>query len=57
MKRIGGNHQDVWGHDHKIIRTEWKCALPKDNTSFEMRRMTTRTDQLLHIAEATGSKS
>ena len=56
MKRIGDSHQDVWDHDHKIIRTEWIGALAEDCTSFEMRRMTTRTDQLLHIAEATGSK-
>ena len=56
IKRIRDSHQDVWGHDHKIVRTEWKCALVEDCTSFEMRRMMTRTDQLLHIAKATGSK-
>ena len=56
MKRIGDSHQDIWGHDHKIVRTEQKCALVEDHTSFEMRRMMTRTDQLLHIAEATGSR-
>ena len=56
MKRIRDSHQDVWGHDHKIIRTEQKCALSEDCTSFEMRRMTTRPNQLLHIAEAMGSK-
>ena len=56
MKRITDSHQDVWGHDHKVVRTEWKCTLAEDCTSFEMRRMTTRTDQLLYIAEATGSK-
>ena len=56
MKRIGDSHQDMWSHDHKIIRREWKHALAEDHTSFEMRRMTTRTDQLLCIAEATGSK-
>ena len=44
------------GHDHKIIRVKWKCALADDPTSFRMRRMATRTDQLHHIAEATGSK-
>ena len=56
MKRIGDSHQDVWGHYHKIIRIEWKCALAEDCTSFEMKRMATRTDQLVCIAEATGSK-
>ena len=38
----------MWGHYHKIIRTE--------HTSFKLRRMASRTNQLLHIAEATGSK-
>ena len=56
MKTIGDNCQDVWGHDHKIVRTKWKHALVDDCTSFEMRRMATRTNQLLHLAEATGSK-
>ena len=37
MKRIMGGHQDVWGHNHKIVRAEWKCALADDHTSFEMR--------------------
>ena len=54
-KRIGDSHQDVWGHDHKIIRTEQKHVLGDDHTSFKM-RMTTRTDQLFCIAEAPGSK-
>ena len=56
IKRIGDSHQDVWGHNHKIIRTEQKHALVDDNTSFKMRRMAARTDQLLHIAETTSSK-
>ena len=56
MKRIGDSCQDVWGHDHKTTRTEQKCTLVDEHTFFEMRRMTTRTDQLLHTAEATGSK-
>ena len=55
MKRIRHSHQDVWGHDHKIVRTEQKHALVEDCTSFEMKRMTTKTDQLLCIVEATGS--
>ena len=56
MKRIGDSFQDIWGHDHKITRTEQKCTLLEDPNSFEMKRMTTRTDQLLHVAEAIGSK-
>ena len=46
----------MWGHKHKITRTEWKCALAEDHTSFEMRQKMTRTDQLLCIAKARGSK-
>ena len=56
IKRIGDSHQDIWGCDNKMIRTEQKYTLVEDYTSFQMRRMTTRTDQLLCIAEATGSK-
>ena len=44
MKRIGDSHQGIWSHDHKVIRTEWKHVLAENHTSFEMRRMTTRTD-------------
>ena len=54
MKRFRDSHWDVWGHDHKISRTEQKCTLAEDCSSFEMRRMTTRTDQLFCIVEATG---
>ena len=50
------SHQEIWGHDHKIIRTELIHALAEDHTSFGIRRMTARTDQLLCIAKATGSK-
>ena len=47
----------TWGgNNHKIVRTEWKHTLVEDSTSFEMCKMTTGTDQLLCIAEATGSK-
>ena len=35
MKRIRESHQNIWSHDHKIVRTEWKCALVEDCTSFE----------------------
>ena len=57
IKRIRDSCQDVWGHDHKIIRTEWKHALAEDHTSLKMRWMTRRTNQLLCVAEATGSKN
>ena len=56
QKRINDSHQDIGGNDHKIIRTEQKCALVEDCTSFEMCRMMMRAEQLLHIAEGTGSK-
>ena len=56
MKRIEGGHQDMWGHDHEIIRAEQKWAIADDHTSFEMRWITTRTDQLICIAETTGFK-
>ena len=39
MKRIRDSNQDVWSHDHKIIRTEQKPALVDDHTSFKMRGM------------------
>ena len=55
-KRINDSYQGVWGNDHKIVRTERKHSLTEYCTSFEMQRMRTRTDQLLHIAEDTGSK-
>ena len=56
IKRIGDSHQAIWGHDQKTVRSEWKCALVEDCTAFEMRRMMTRTDQLICIVEATGSR-
>ena len=36
LKRIGESHQDVWGHHHESIRTEWKHTLVEDHNSFEM---------------------
>ena len=45
QKRINNSHQDIWGNDHKINRTEQKHALAEDHTSFKMQIMTTRTDQ------------
>ena len=56
LKRIRKSHQDMWGHDHKSIRTEWDHTLAEDHNFFEMWKMMVRTDQLLHITEATGSK-
>ena len=56
QKRINYSCHDVWEIDHKIIRTEQKHGLAEDCTFFEMQRMTTMTNQLLHIAEAPGSK-
>ena len=37
IKRIEGGPQDVYGHNHEIIRAKWKCALADDCISFEMR--------------------
>ena len=56
LKRFCKSHQDVWGHDHKSIRTEQDHTLVEEHNSFEMWKMMVRTDQLLCIAEATGSK-
>ena len=56
MQRTGDSHQDILGHDVAIVRSEQKCALAKDWDSFEMQEIMVRTDQLLHIVEATDSK-
>ena len=56
LKRIRDCHQDAWGHDLAIVKSEQKHTLAKDQDSFKMQRMAVRTDQLLHIMEATGSK-
>ena len=56
MNRIQDSHQDMWGHDNKIIRTKWKCTLVDDCISFKMRGMSIRTNQLLCIAKAMGSE-
>ena len=56
MKRTEGGHQGVWGHNHEIIKAEQKHTLADDCTSFDMRQMTTRTYQLIHISKATGSE-
>ena len=55
LKRID-NCQEMWGHDHECVRAEQKCALVEDCNSFEKQKMMVRTEQLLHIAKATGSK-
>ena len=56
LKRIGKSCQDIWGHDHKSIRTEMDCILAEDHNSFEMQKMMVRTDQLFSITKAIGSK-
>ena len=56
LKWVGNSCQAMWGHNHEIIRTEWDCDLEEDHNSFEMHKMTVRTDQLHCIAEATNSK-
>ena len=56
LKWIGNSCQAMWGHDHEISRTEEDCTLEEDHSSFEMHKTVVRTDQLLHIAEATNSK-
>ena len=56
MKRIKDSCQGMWGHDLAIIRSEVKHALAKDRDSLEMQKMMVRTDQLLQMMEATGSK-
>ena len=54
---VDSHHDSVGPCLHKIIRTRVEtCTLAADCTSFKMRRMATRTNQLLHMAEATGSK-
>ena len=37
LKRIEGGHQDMWGHNHEIIRAKQKHTLADDHTSFKMR--------------------
>ena len=56
LKQTSDNHQDMWGHDHKSVRSEWDCTLVEDHNSFEMWKMMVRTDQLLHIPKATGPR-
>ena len=47
MKRMGDSHQDVWGHDLAIVRSEQKWTVAEDWDSFEMWKMMVRTEQLL----------
>ena len=56
LKWISDSCQAVWGYDQEIIRMEQDHALEEDHSSFEMHKMTVRTDQLLHTAEATNCK-
>ena len=46
----------MWGHNHEGFQVEQDCAVAEDCDSFEMHRMTVRTDQLLCIAVATDSQ-
>ena len=46
----------MWGYDQESIQTEWDYTLEEDYNSFEMCRMTVRTDQLLHSAMASDSQ-
>ena len=57
QKQIVDSHQAVWGTDHEIIQTEQELTLEEDHTSFEVNKMTIRTDQLLQIKEATHLKT
>ena len=56
LKSIRDSHQAIWESDHEIIQVEWEIALKGDQTSFNANKMTVRTDQLLHIKEATHSQ-
>ena len=56
LKRINDSHQDVWEHGHESVRSEQKHPLAEDCNSFQMWKMTLRTEQQLHITEATSSK-
>ena len=55
LKRISKNHPESGGHNHKSVRAEQKPALAEDHNSFEMWKMTVRTEQLFCIAKTTGS--
>ena len=57
LKWTGDSCQALWGHDQGIIRMEWDCALEEDYNSFEMHKMTVRSDQVLCIAEDTNLKA
>ena len=37
IKRIKGDHQDMWGHNHKVLRAKQKCSLADDCSSNERR--------------------
>ena len=56
LKQIGDSHQAMCRYDHEIIRMEQNCIPEENYNSFEMCKMTFRTDQLCHIAEATNLK-
>ena len=56
LKRISKSLQAVWGYKHESVQMEWNCTLADGHNSFEMCRMTVRTDQLFCIAVAINSQ-
>ena len=56
VRQIKDSCQAIWDSDHEIVQTEWLITLEEDHTSFEVNRMTIRTEQLLGVKEATHSK-
>ena len=56
LRQIGDSHHTVWGSNCEVIKTKWDLALKEDCSSFEVNKMTLRTDQLLQIKEATHPK-
>ena len=56
LKQFGDCHHAVWESNYKVIKTEWELSLKESCNSFEVNKMTVRTDQLLQIKETTYSK-
>ena len=56
LKRINKSCQDVRGHDQECVRAEQNHTLAEDCNSFEMQKMAIRTNQLLCITVANGSR-
>ena len=47
LKWIGHSHQTVWESDYEVIKTEQELTLKEDCHTFEVNKMTDRTEQLL----------